>query len=221
MTPLEHLTLTIGALCKTVFAHAGAVSRGWTSPACAVAAHPWMVLPAMLHNRLQRGLRRFTALFEMWKAGTLPKARPVRVRKEPSQGVEPKPRVPDLIPRGRLWLVKRVQAVAVYGSQLGMIAQTPEMARFLAEVPQARRLLRPVIAMTYDVMPEVLRLPKRVRKPRPKKVLPELKLGPAGIAGGATIDADGWMDWPAVSPWGTPRSIIVPRLGKKRRFRGA
>ena len=53
------------------------------------------------------------------------------------------------------------------GSMLGpLLTEHPEMRAFVAEAPQAGRLLRPICTMVGLKPPEYLQLPKRVRKKR-------------------------------------------------------
>jgi hypothetical protein len=63
------------------------------------------------------------------------------------------------------WLYKRLpMSAGILRSMLEpLIVELPEMRRFVAEVPQAGRLLRPMCQMVGMRPPAWLALPKRVR----------------------------------------------------------
>jgi hypothetical protein len=115
-----------------------------------------------IHARLER-------LIRLWRAGMLPKPR------TPRAGVA---RVavcaPSLIPSAPAWLVVAVGEAAAFGSQLEQMLSQDECVEFLAAVPQARRILRPLLRM----LGVGVELAKR-RKPRPVWVLPTAPAAPA------------------------------------------
>ena len=131
-------------------------------------------------TRGRRFQQRFLALYARWKAGTLPKP---RVRKNTSPrptGSSPVAGLPQsgegaggagaagLLPRAFAWLYRMLPSSAgTLGSMLGpLLTEHPEMRAFVAEAPQAGRLLRPICTMVGLKPPEYLQLPKRVRKKR-------------------------------------------------------
>jgi hypothetical protein len=220
------------ALRKAVWQNMEAVSAGWDCGARARQAYPQVTLGMVMANRIGRMQRRFIALFDMWRAGTLSRPR-VRspARGLPAQGdtevtaageaTQGRGRPePIRIPRGKLWLRKRVDAVRMPGAYLFGLVEHPEsgeLRRFLAEVPRAAAILRSAMWITIGELPTALRLPKRKRKPRPRETYPEIVLSPEAIRAGARIYPGGWVDWPRVSPWGTPRSIDMRKLVRRRR----
>jgi len=98
--------------------------------------------------------RRLETLYRLWRAGRLPPARASRA------GVE---RVPSerkkRLPQGRAWLVvlgKHDAAAAA--SRLQRLLERPDMTEFLAAVPAAGRILRPLCRMLGVELTPVLRL---------------------------------------------------------------
>jgi len=88
--------------------------------------------------------KRFARLYARWQAGTLPRPRSPR----PSRAGQARKRPPIRLPRGRMWLIKDIQATAGTRSLLRhWIATTPELQQFLEAAPQARRLLNPICHM--------------------------------------------------------------------------
>ncbi len=126
--------------------------------------------------------RRFSALYAQWKAGTLAKARaPLRSSavkrldrgergEAQSEGKTSlgeidaaRLRPMSLLPRGFAWLQKILPLSAgTLASMLGpLVHEHPEMKAFVAEVPRAGRLLRPICSMVGLRVPEWLALPRR------------------------------------------------------------
>ena len=135
-------------------------------------------LLVLLWNRLSRTIRLFTRLATLWRAGTLPKPRPSRAGRTRT----PTPPKPLTIPRNRTWLIDLTRGpAALAAAGLRTLMTDAELCRFLAECPQARRLLRPIAQMLgmSPSEPELapIRLPPRARKPRPPKP-PRLRLRP-------------------------------------------
>ena len=117
-------------------------------------------LLVLVWGRISRAAGRLERLIAHWRAGTLPKARGARAKREAVAGVRPG------LPTGRAWLVVRVQETAAFGSQLQHALSEPEWAAFLAAAPQAGRILRPLCRMLgVEVVPAALREVKRVRVP--------------------------------------------------------
>jgi hypothetical protein len=124
----------------------------------------------LVWGRLSRTIRLFTRLVALWRAGTLPKPRPSQA----GRTRKPAPPKPLKLPRNYTWLFKlSQQPAAAAASQLRFLMNDEELRRFLAECPQAGRLLRPLCRMLGMRPTEVelapIRLPPRPRKPRPPK----------------------------------------------------
>ena len=120
------------------------------------------VVLSLVYRRVCRVATRIERLMALWRAGKLPKMRaPVAPREAAVARVQG---ARTRIPSGRGWLGVRVWEVRAFGSQLAhLIATDAEFARFLAEVPQAARILRPLGRMLWvDELPVVLR---KVRAP--------------------------------------------------------
>ncbi len=119
--------------------------------------------------RLTGILRRFNALFVKWRAGKLPQPgtpRPGRVSK-------PNPDRPRF-PSKRFWLRDHTDVLLMnHRAAIEYQFQSnPEYARFLAEVPQAGRILRPLYHMLGIDLPDPIRHdppPRQPRAPRPRK----------------------------------------------------
>ena len=150
-------------------------------------------------SRVKRFERRFLALYAEWKAGTLPKARVVRAAATPHPDPPPqggreksgaeaafdpgahdaasferaKQRPVSVLPRTFRWMqgMLPISAGTIASGLSSLIDNHPEMKAFVAEVPQAGRMLRPICEMAGLRLPEWLVLPKRVRK---KKEPPRL-----------------------------------------------
>ena len=87
-------------------------------------------------NRLGRMVNRFNRLAARLEAGTLtpPRRRPTAPRRTaaarpPPDGI--------MLPRGRGWLVRLVQATAVGSGYLRVLLDDPEMQALMAAAPQA------------------------------------------------------------------------------------
>ena len=108
-----------------------------------------------MHTRLER-------LIALWRAGMLPKARKSRAG-ETRVGVRPT----SVLPRVPGWLVVAVREAGTFGARLEYLLSQEECEAFLAAVPQARRILRPLCRM----LGVGVKAPK-ARKNRPVWVLP-------------------------------------------------
>ena len=112
------------------------------------------VLLVALWGRIARMGSRLERLVAMWRAGTLPQARAPRVRS--ARTAMTRPSYPTTPP----WLLRTLghDAVAA-GLQLLHLLSEQECAAFLAAVPQAGRILRPLLRMlSRDPLPEVVRV---------------------------------------------------------------
>ena len=133
------------------------------------------VLLVAVWGRITRMGARLERLVALWRAGTLPKPR--------AQGAERAERKPGIpapkpgYPTAPAWLVAKLghEAVAC-GLQLQHLLTEQECVAFLAAVPQAGRILRPLLRMLgVDPLPEVVRRVKRA----PPEAVPVL----AAVAG--------------------------------------
>ena len=132
--------------------------------------------------RLSRMAQRFERLVVLWRAGKLPTARASRAGREYKKS--DKPRLPD----GPAWLVDYVRDVAVFGAQLGYFLSGEECQRFLAEVPQAGRIVRPLLRMLGVGVAAT-----KPRKPRPVWGAPAP--GPAVMPAGLVMGPGGRLIW--------------------------
>ena len=136
--------------------------------------------------RIHRTINRFERLVALWQTGKLPKPRPRAPRAKRPTPATPAPRLPS----GQAWLVRRLQDhhVNTRASQLQhFLANTPELADFLAAAPQANRLLRPLCRMLGltppgGKPPPAPRPPKIPPKPRPAPTWPTVAAQPHPIA---------------------------------------
>jgi hypothetical protein len=134
-------------------------------------------LSGAIWNRVRRFEREFCALYAMWKAGTLPPLRSSESsavkrldrgerREAPREGTGA-----VKLPRGFAWMHKilPMSAGTLLGGVESLLLERAEMKAFVAEVPQAGRMLRPICTMVGMKPPEWLALPKRrrVRKKAP------------------------------------------------------
>ncbi len=93
-------------------------------------------------GRLWRMARDFHNLFKLWAMGQLPAA-----RKRPHQNTQPKPasvgpKPPP--PLGFAWLVNILPEATDYRAQVQALLAEPTIMAFLAEAPQAGKMLRPL-----------------------------------------------------------------------------
>ena len=136
------------------------------------------VLLVAVWGRIGRIRTRLERLIALWRAGMLPKPRKSRAG-EVRAGV----RKPSELPTVPAWLVAAVREAAPLGAQLENLLSQEECKAFLAAVPQAARLLRPLCRMLGVGL-------RKTRKPRavwqvpraaPVMVMPAgLMLGPGG-----------------------------------------
>jgi hypothetical protein len=153
----------------------------------------WLVpLADVLRGYLAHTLARLTALHASFLAGTLPAA-PCRATPRPAGEGAAADRVraarrPPAIPPGPVLIEYGMRP---YDLELSRLLEDPEIREFLAAVPQAARLLRPLWRrLTTERLPEILRLPLRPRQPRTR---PAAASGPPGLR--RVRLSDGTMRW--------------------------
>ena len=138
------------------------------------------VLLVAVWGRIGRISTRLERLIALWRAGRLPKPRTWRGR---VPGAAPRLVVSDL-PRVSGWLLVAVREAAPFGARLESMLSEAECVEFLAAVPQARRLLRPLCRMLgVGVVAREGRKPRAVweaPKAAPEVVVAGLVLGPGG-----------------------------------------
>ena len=115
----------------------------------------------LLWHRLARLANRFQTLFSRWQAGTLPALR----NRAPRPCVA---RATPRLPASQGWVGTRIPEAAPCAGMLHMLLQEPEVPRFVAAVPRAGRLLRPLLRALGLPAPAWLHLPPRPRR-APKK----------------------------------------------------
>lgn len=123
-----------------------------------IPAETWRLLTL----RLQLMLARFTRLVTLWQQGRLPKP-----RRPTSQRTGQ--RAPYIrLPRERGWINRRVAGAGEMAGLYHATLHNPELPAFIAEVPRAARLLRPLAhAFALDrELPDCLKLPPLPRPPR-------------------------------------------------------
>ena len=119
------------------------------------------VLLVAVWGRVARMRTRLERLVALWRAGKLPPPRAARVRAvAPTPSGSKKP----IFPTTRAWLSHKLgYEVVAFGSQLRHLLTDADCAAFLAAVPQAGRILRPLLRMlSGDPLPEVIHKAKRV-----------------------------------------------------------
>jgi len=94
-----------------------------------------------------------------------PQPSPVKGEGEMSPGNAARVRPASLLPRRFAWMQKMLPtSAATLASYVGsIVCNHPEVQAFVAEVPQAGRLLRPLLELGGLKAPEWLALPKRTR----------------------------------------------------------
>ncbi len=90
-------------------------------------------------NRVGRMGRRLEILIQQWRAGTLPK---MRVRPSRAGTDRDRARTPSItFPTGHGWLMARMPDIHQKLGDLAYLLSREECVRFLAEVPQARKIV--------------------------------------------------------------------------------
>jgi hypothetical protein len=124
---------------------------------------------------LARTSGRLLALHDKWQRGILKPPRPRKPRPTPpaNQGPLPAPalRTCPRLPRRYGWLVRDEPVLNSYATALALQLDQPDLRDFLAAVPRAGRLLRPLLHMLgRPATGTVLALPPRpkpIRRPKP------------------------------------------------------
>ena len=122
---------------------------------------PFGQLLHYLYFHVHRTYNRLGRLYTQWRDGTLKEPRPTKPRTTKSK--PPRFRLPG----GLFWLGKRVDGIGGPQYTLNLALADPDFARFIAEVPRARRILNPIARAVGVVLPNAP--PRKPRKPRPKK----------------------------------------------------
>ena len=142
------------------------------------------LLDAIL-NRLNR---QFAALCARAQAGTL-RASPRRGPGKPTVQRLTWPRPPRALPGGHMWMSRLAGWTWLGGSSIQqLVLEDAELAALIEAAPQAKRLLRSILWATClrgSEMPEILRLPPRVRAPRRRR--PRHRPARAGAPGVAAV----------------------------------
>ena len=105
--------------------------------------HALTALLVAVWGRIGRIGTRLERLIALWRAGMLPKPRVFRGRVAGAAGN----RRESEFPTAPAWLLVAVREAAPFGAGLESLLSEAECAAFLAAVPQARRLLRPLCRM--------------------------------------------------------------------------
>ena len=177
-----HLTAILGRLSQAVAAFVAAQLRPpvvvWLGTQAYV-AKPQPNQPTTLPSetwhqltlRINRIAQRFRALYARWQAGTLPPLRPSRA------GTQSRRQPQTRLPTERGWIGARIPAAAPCAGTIEyLLYNVPEMQDFVQTVPQAGRLLRPLLRALGLPAPDWLKLP-----PRPKPIrTPPAKQSPPG-----------------------------------------
>ena len=130
------------------------------------------VLLVALHARIARMGTRLARLIDLWRAGKLPRSR--APGDAGAARAARKPKVANPYPRAAGWLLRKLgYEVAAYGSQLRHLLTEAECVAFVAAVPQAGRILRPLLGLlTFDPLPAVLRAaPAAAINPAPSRLV--------------------------------------------------
>ena len=140
---------------KDAIAHRASRAHQAARPALCIALNVvWYYI-----NRADQRLQRLIA---KWRAGTLPKSR-IRAKRPTEQRTRERIRLPSK----HVWLNPHFPEVFGHADYLRQGFATEEMQRFLAEVPSAGRILRPLCKLLLLEIPAPIRPPPP--KPRPKK----------------------------------------------------
>ena len=142
--------------------------------------HVLTALLVAVWGRIGRIRTRLERLIALWRAGMLPQCRAPRAGR---RALPAGAKVISIFPTAPAWLVAAVRQAAPLGAQLEQMLSQEECVRFLAEVPQARRLLGGLCRM-LGVGVHRARKPRavwQVPRPAPVMVAPAgLVLGPGG-----------------------------------------
>ena len=132
-------------------------------------------LLVLVWGRVSRMAARLERLVALWRAGKLPARRPSRAGAVRATGIR------ERYPTAPGWLVAEVWEARAYGSQLAHALAEAEMVAFLAAVPQAGRILRPLYRMLgVGVTVARARAPRAAWTVGPAPMLAGLVRGPDG-----------------------------------------
>ena len=168
---MQFHTLPYATPALALFAWMADCIRAAIAPHTHATTTPGRLL-GFFHAYIARSLTRLATLHAAWRAGTIrpSRARATRINAPQTGALPPPPHLPPLrLPRGHLWLIKQVQATAIGQGQLQSILADPDFTAFIAAVPRAGRILRPLCTALGLEHPAPLRLPPRPRKPRPPR----------------------------------------------------
>ena len=135
------------------------------------------VLLVAVWGRIGRIRTRLERLVALWRAGKLPQARAAHAKR---QGRPTGEKPISMFPTAPAWLVTAVPKAQPLAAQLEAMLSQEECVRFLAEVPQARRLLGGLCRMLGIAA-------HRARAPRPLWQVPRAAVvmaAPAGLVMG-------------------------------------
>ena len=121
-------------------------------------------LLAKIFHHLSRTIQRWEKLVANWRNGTLPKPR-TRVPRASARRTAP------ALPSGQSWLIRNVDHynARAHASQLEHFLRSDECVAFLAAVPRAARILRPLTKSLGILMPGASPPPPISKRPRPHK----------------------------------------------------
>jgi hypothetical protein len=128
----------------------------------------------LLWGRMRRMVLRFRVLAAQMRAGTLPAV--VTARRRAERRGPTAASSPGLLPRRFGWLVKTMVEywhVNFWRDGFEEMLGDPEMVAMIAGAPQVGRELRPLCRLLAIKPPPGLALPRRPRKPRVEKPIPE------------------------------------------------
>ena len=139
------------------------------------------VLLVAVWGRIGRIRTRLERLIALWRAGMLPQPGAPRAR---PPGMPRSEKIISVFPTAPAWLVVAVREAGALGAQLEHLLSQEECVAFLAAVPQARRLLRPLCRMLgIGVTAGTVRRPRAVwQVPKAARVAVQagLVVGPGG-----------------------------------------
>ena len=121
--------------------------------------------------RIARMRTRLERLVALWRAGMLPAPRKSRAGE-----TRTRVRTKSEIPTAPAWLLEAVFEARAFGSQLEHLLSGEEAAAFLAAVPRAGRILRPLCRMLGVGVAA-----RTTRRPRPVWDVPAPVMVPAGL----------------------------------------